>query len=165
MAVRESKLIPVTIPSPLPGARATTAPSTPVVETPSDPAAWQPKTRGVGVERLLPMSVAQAMAIDIRYDGWVVGENGRLYQPDTDPMSVPGLKPTSGRPIREKLVWVNGIMTPTQLHIEDMQAMADTGHEVVGIRNATAGMIREKAVLDFVPLARAWREVAHMKAP
>lgn len=38
---------------------------------------------------------------------------------------------------------INGIMTDLKLHANDMQALANTGVNVVGIRNATRGMVMD----------------------
>ena len=169
MAVRESKLNPVPPTAPKPSlqpieqAPQLDPPPSSVSEViaAEPPASWQPAdeapvNRAVVVERLIPTTIAKSMERDVRHDGSVIGEYGHLYQPDTDPMSVPGLKPTNGKPIREKLVWVNGIMTPTELHIEDMQALAEHGLEVVGIHNATQGMFRDlsQCIADKLNLGR-----------
>ncbi len=101
-------------------------------------------------------SFTAAMASDVSHDGWLLGAGGKLYPPQTFSADVPGLMPVDGRPIRERVMWVNGIMTPTPLHQQDMQALANTGREVVGVRNATRGMFRDlsQCILDKLDLGQ-----------
>ncbi len=106
------------------------------------------------VETMAVASFTAAMASDLSHDGWLLGAGGRLYPPQTFSADVPGLKPVEARPIRERVLLINGIMTPAVLHQQDMQVLANTGRDVVGIRNATRGMIRDlsQCLLDKLDL-------------
>lgn len=77
------------------------------------------------------------------HDGWLLGVNGSLFPANTKVSDVLGVLPSDGRPVNERVIWVNGIMTDDQLHLADVQALADSGREVVGIRNASGGMMRD----------------------
>ncbi len=55
----------------------------------------------------------------------------------------PFLQPDNGRPVLESLIFINGILTDVKLHFQDMQALANTGAEVLGLHNGTFGLMRD----------------------
>lgn len=82
---------------------------------------------------------------DHKYDGHFVGADGKCYHPDTDWRDVPAVFPDNGKPVWRSVVMVNGIMTDVALQSSDLQKMANTGCKVVGVHNATKGMMRDLA--------------------
>ncbi|ODT68598.1 hypothetical protein ABS71_09645 [bacterium SCN 62-11] len=82
---------------------------------------------------------------DHECDGHFVGADGKCYHPDTYWRDVPPVLPNNGKPAYRSVVMVNGIMTDVALQASDMQRMANTGCKVVGVHNATKGMMRDLA--------------------
>ncbi|MBS2035936.1 hypothetical protein JST97_13185 [bacterium] len=82
---------------------------------------------------------------DHRFDGHFVGAGGQIYPPDTYWRDVPPVLPDNGKPVWRTVLMVNGIMTDAALQASDMQKMANTGCKVVGVHNATKGMLRDLA--------------------
>src|SRR5262249_39159860 len=82
---------------------------------------------------------------DRPYDGFLVGAAGRTYLPSTPLAAVAPVLPNNGRAPRETLILVNGIMTGVALQHRDMQFLANTGARVIGVHNATAGMLYDVA--------------------
>jgi hypothetical protein len=76
---------------------------------------------------------------DHKTDGLLMGRGGQLRAPMQSLSSTPGVLPSNGAKPTGKAFLVNGIMTDAKLHLSDMQHLANTGLEVVGIRNATEG--------------------------
>lgn len=96
--------------------------------------------------------------VDWKTDGHLLGDSGRLYGPGSGTAwLVPGIKPDNGKTPTEKVFSINGIMTRGTKQRADSQAIANaTGTEVIGIRNATEGMLRDvvQCVTDFFGLAK-----------
>jgi hypothetical protein len=81
---------------------------------------------------------------DHKYDGGIVGGNGAVYSAKTDWNNVQGTTPNNGKPVNGKCLFVNGMYTPVSDQKTAMQNIANsTGHEVVGIHNATHGFMRD----------------------
>lgn len=84
-------------------------------------------------------------AHDHKVDGYFIGAGGRLFPPDQDWSSIPPVLPDNGKSAERTVIMVNGIMTDAALQASDLQAMANTGCKVVGVHNATRGMLRDLA--------------------
>lgn len=80
---------------------------------------------------------------DTRFDGQFLGGDGRAHPPGTPLASIPGLTPNDGTPVQGRAVYVNGIMTDAIKQQSEMQALANTGLEVVGLHNATEGFAKD----------------------
>ena len=83
------------------------------------------------------------MLPDTRFDGHFLGAQGRTWRPGTPLHAIAPVLPDNGRPVRGTIVVVNGIMTDVKLQQADLQALANTGARVVGIHNATEGLVRD----------------------
>ena len=83
---------------------------------------------------------------DKQYDGALVGAGGKTYPPGTPLSQVPGVMPKNNPNPSETLIYVNGINTDKDTQATSMQALADsTGSKVIGVHNATEGMIADLA--------------------
>lgn len=82
---------------------------------------------------------------DWKGDGCLQGANGQLFPADTPLNEVPPVQATTKGPSQGTVVFVNGIMTDAELQNSVHQALAQQGFNVVGVRNATAGMARDLA--------------------
>ena len=81
---------------------------------------------------------------DTVYDGVYVGANGQTFPPGTPLNQVPAVRPSDGREPNETLIYINGINTTKDGQSASLQAIADrTGAQVIGIHNATEGMITD----------------------
>jgi len=81
---------------------------------------------------------------DTVYDGVFVGANGQTFPPTTPLTQIPAVNPRDGRVPNETLIYVNGINTTKDSQAASLQAIADrTGARVIGIHNATEGMITD----------------------
>jgi hypothetical protein len=81
---------------------------------------------------------------DTIYDGFFVGANGRTFPPTTPLNQIPAVNPSDGRRPNETLIYINGINTTKEGQAASLQAIADrTGARVIGIHNATEGMITD----------------------
>ncbi|MFN8610737.1 MAG: hypothetical protein U0931_24565 [Vulcanimicrobiota bacterium] len=80
---------------------------------------------------------------DPRLDGCFVGADGQLFTGDSDWKSIPPITPNNGKPARQTLIMINGILSDLPLQMADLQAMANTGCNVIGIHNATRGLLRD----------------------
>jgi hypothetical protein len=81
---------------------------------------------------------------DTIYDGVYVGANGRTFPPETPLNQIPAVRPRDGREPNETLIYINGINTTKEGQSASLQAIADrTGAQVIGIHNATEGMITD----------------------
>ncbi len=79
---------------------------------------------------------------DWHHDGVLVGANST--EPGDTPLDqVDAFLPKSGVEVRGTAVMINGIMSDLELQRADLQALADMGYKVVGIHNATKGMLRD----------------------
>jgi hypothetical protein len=83
---------------------------------------------------------------DRMFDGQLVGTQGQTFPPDTPLNRIPGVTPRDNPAPKETLLYVNGIMTPVEGQLREMQAIADTsGAKVLGIHNATQGLTADLA--------------------
>lgn len=122
---------------------------TAVPVAPPEPAAAEP-ARGVRRTRsnsatgaATPSSPPPPKAKDTDSDGFLVGRDGKLFPPGASLGSIPAVQPNNGTPPSGRAILVNGIMTDHALQARDMQALANTGVEVVGIHNATQGLVAD----------------------
>jgi hypothetical protein len=100
---------------------------------------------------LISSRIAPAVQPDTAYDGAFVGAGGRTFPPTTPLNQIPAVRPSNGRQPAETLIYVNGINTNRAGQSASLQAIANqTGAQVIGIHNATEGMIRdlEQCVTD-----------------
>ncbi len=79
---------------------------------------------------------------DRNHDGVLVGAS-RTFLGDSDTAHKDAFVPSNGKLIKGDVVMVNGIMTDLDLQRADLQAMANLGYRVVGIHNATAGLMAD----------------------
>ena len=80
---------------------------------------------------------------DIATDGKFIGAGRTVFSTDTLFELVTAVKPQVGS-AAETVVLLTGIMTDSQLQLHEMQALADAAKvNVIGIRNATAGMLKD----------------------
>lgn len=78
-------------------------------------------------------------------DGDFVVPGGET-RPGTTPLSeLPTFLPQNGIPVKGTVVMINGIMTDAAMQTADLQAMANKGYRVIGIHNATKGMLKDVA--------------------
>ena len=80
---------------------------------------------------------------DIERDGYFLGAAGS--EDPINPAGLAAVQPDNGKIPDETVYLVNGIMTDVTLHQSDMQSLANTGKEVIGIHNATSGMVYDLA--------------------
>ncbi|NBD11086.1 MULTISPECIES: hypothetical protein [Corallococcus] len=81
---------------------------------------------------------------DRAQDGMFVGAGGKTLPASTKLGDVPGVTPKNNPNPDKTLLYVNGIMTPTDGQLKEMQALADSsGAKVVGIHNATEGLVKD----------------------
>jgi len=78
-----------------------------------------------------------------RADGCFIDGYQQLWQSESVLEKIPFLQPNNGAPVIDRILLVNGIMTEIELHFSDMQALANTGAEVIGIHNSTRGLWRD----------------------
>lgn len=76
-------------------------------------------------------------------DGKLVDAIRNTWDSTTSLSKLRFLQPDNGAPVKDRVVLVNGIMTDLKLHYEDMQALANTGAEVIGVHNGTYGIGRD----------------------
>jgi hypothetical protein len=81
--------------------------------------------------------------VDRVYDGYFVGAEGRLYPPTVSLADVPAVAPNNGTEATTTIIAINGIMTDVALQHADMQALANTGARVIGLHNASAGLMKD----------------------
>jgi hypothetical protein len=83
---------------------------------------------------------------DKKYDGVLVGAKGATFPPGTPLNQVPGVTPRDNAHPAETLLYVNGINNTKDKQFASMQALADrTGAKVIGVHNATEGMVADLA--------------------
>jgi hypothetical protein len=83
---------------------------------------------------------------DRMFDGQLVGTQGQTFPPGTPLSQIPGVTPKGNPNPSETILYVNGIMTPLDGQLHEMQAIADTsGAKVVGIHNSTQGLVTDLA--------------------
>jgi hypothetical protein len=79
-------------------------------------------------------------------DGKFVGTQGQTFPPSTPLNQIPGVTPKGNPNPSETILYVNGIMTPLDGQLKEMQSIADTsGAKVVGIHNSTQGLVTDLA--------------------
>ncbi|MCB0354722.1 MAG: hypothetical protein KDD64_14395 [Bdellovibrionales bacterium] len=89
------------------------------------------------------VKVPRDTARELFADGHFVAPATALIAPLTPLASIPRVFPNNGRAAVDDVVYVNGIMTPLELHFEDMQKLANTGASVVGLHNSTGGQTKD----------------------
>ncbi|CAM3434986.1 hypothetical protein G4177_15030 [Corallococcus sp. ZKHCc1 1396] len=83
---------------------------------------------------------------DRAQDGMFVGAGGKTLPASTKLGDVPGVTPKNDPNPDKTILYVNGIMTTTPGQVSEMQALADSsGAKVVGIHNATEGLVKDLA--------------------
>jgi pimeloyl-ACP methyl ester carboxylesterase len=87
--------------------------------------------------------VAPHRQLDRVYDGYFVGAGGSIYPPTVSLSDIPAVQPNNGKPATTTIIAINGIMTDVALQSADMQALANTGARVIGLHNATAGLVKD----------------------
>lgn len=80
---------------------------------------------------------------DWKHDGDFVVAGGKTMPADTPLEQLEAFVPDNGAEIRGDVVMVNGIMTDVALQSADLQAMANKGYRVVGVHNATKGLLAD----------------------
>jgi hypothetical protein len=79
-------------------------------------------------------------------DGQFVGTQGQTFPPGTSLNQMPGVTPKGNPNPSETILYVNGIMTPLDNQVKEMQSIADTsGAKVIGIHNSTQGLVADLA--------------------
>ena len=83
-----------------------------------------------------------------KFDGHFLDAKGKTHPPSTPIEEIERL----GENQNPDVVYVNGILTDTERQLEDMNRLARTGKRVLGVHNATAGMLRDlgQSVMDKV---------------
>lgn len=79
---------------------------------------------------------------DARYDGCMVGAQGKIFEAGTKYRDVEGVHPQDGHHERTnvKVLYVNGVITDVYQQERSMQRLAnETGASVVGLHNGTSG--------------------------
>ncbi|WP_224248421.1 hypothetical protein [Hyalangium gracile] len=83
---------------------------------------------------------------DRMFDGQFVGAQGQTFPPGTSLNQMPGVTPKNNPNPSETILYVNGIMTPLEGQLKEMQSIAETsGAKVVGIHNSTQGLASDLA--------------------
>ena len=79
-------------------------------------------------------------------DGKFVGTQGQTFPPGTPLNQIPGVTPKGNPNPSETILYVNGIMTPKEGQLSEMQSIAETsGAKVIGIHNSTQGLVADLA--------------------
>jgi len=77
-------------------------------------------------------------------DGAFLGAKGKQFPPGTPLNQMPGVTPANNPTPQKTILYVNGIMTPAEGQLREMQAIADTsGAKVLGLHNATQGLVTD----------------------
>jgi hypothetical protein len=94
------------------------------------------------VQRLFGVDVKP----DRMSDGKLVGAKGQSFPPGTPLHDIPAVTPLDNPNPTKTLLYVNGIMTPLEGQLREMQSIADTADaRVIGIHNATQGLVTDLA--------------------
>lgn len=80
---------------------------------------------------------------DIKWDGHLLGADKSSESGESD--NIEPVRPNNGKTPDETVFLVNGIMTDVKLQRSDMQSLANTGKDVIGVHNATAGLLYDLA--------------------
>lgn len=79
-------------------------------------------------------------------DGKFVGAKGQSFPPGTPLKDIPAVTPLDNPNPSKTILYVNGIMTPMQGQLQEMQSIANTADaRVIGIHNATQGLVTDLA--------------------
>ncbi|MBZ4418434.1 hypothetical protein [Myxococcus sp. RHSTA-1-4] len=79
-------------------------------------------------------------------DGKFVGAKGQSFPPGTSLKDIPAVTPLDNPNPSKSILYVNGIMTPMEGQLREMQSIADTADaRVIGIHNATQGLVTDLA--------------------
>ena len=77
-------------------------------------------------------------------DGHFLGAKGQQFPPGTPLNQMPGVTPANDISPKKTILYVNGIMTPAEGQLREMQAIADrSGAKVIGLHNATQGLVTD----------------------
>jgi hypothetical protein len=80
------------------------------------------------------------------HDGKFVGAGGQTFPPGTPLSSIPGVTPRNNPNPTETILYVNGISDTKDKQAGSLQHIADaTGAKLVGVHNATEGMVKDLA--------------------
>ena len=79
---------------------------------------------------------------DHEHDGLLVGRS-ETFAEDSRDAREDAFVPTNGELVKGDVVMVNGIMTDLELQRADLQAMANLGYRVMGVHNATEGLMAD----------------------
>jgi hypothetical protein len=116
--------------------------------------AVRPQAQGVG--QIDHQKWGLAKKTDRSHDGQFIGADGKFYAADTPLDEIPAIEPNNGKPAKELIVEINGIMTDAELHAKNAQVLANSGARVIAIHNATAGMLADlgQCVLDKLDIGK-----------
>ncbi|WP_434384586.1 hypothetical protein [Melittangium boletus] len=79
-------------------------------------------------------------------DGALLGARGQQYPAGTPLGQIPGVTPKNNPNPGKTILYTNGIMTPAEGQLREMQSIADrSGAKVVGVHNATQGLVADLA--------------------
>jgi hypothetical protein len=79
---------------------------------------------------------------DTKFDGQLVGAGGKTFAPGTPLSQIPGVNPKNNPNPSETILFINGIGNTKDQQFGSMQQVADTtGAKVIGVHNATEGMV------------------------
>lgn len=133
-------------------------PPPPPVTTPAKSSTgWTPKAKqATPVGQATALRWGMAKKTDRTHDGQLLGADGKFYAADTPLDQIPPVMPDNGKPAKDLIIEINGIMTPGALHQKTLQALANSGARVVGIHNATEGMLSDltETVKDKLDLGK-----------
>ena len=96
-------------------------------------------------ESLPPGGLKLDTTNDWRHDGQFVVRGGQTVPAGAALSSLPFFRPDDGTPVRGTLVMLNGMMTDLAMQAQDLQDLANQGYQVIGIHNATKGMVMDTA--------------------
>jgi hypothetical protein len=124
------------------------------VPAPAPKPAERPRAQSVG--QIETLKWGKAKKADRSHDGQFIGADGKFYAPETPLADIPAIEPNNGKPAKELIVEVNGIMTDATLHAKNAQVLAHSGARVIAIHNATSGMLSDlgQCVLDKLSIGK-----------
>ncbi|MDY7233268.1 hypothetical protein [Hyalangium rubrum] len=83
---------------------------------------------------------------DLVHDGKLVGAGGQTFAPGTPLSQIPGVTPKDNPNPSETILYVNGIGDTKDKQFGSLQQIADTtGAKIIGVHNATEGMVADVA--------------------
>ena len=102
--------------------------------------------KAVDKARALGGSLFGGSKPDRAFDGHLVGAGGQTFPPGTPLSQVPGVTPRNNPNPTQTFIYVNGISNDKDTQFRSMQQLADaTGGKVIGVHNATEGMVADLA--------------------